>query len=132
MKEQLSSGATIDATIAPVTLGFKLLQTCLKEFKKGGLDYDFKADDDISSVTDIFVKNPNKFLAGLVDVIASPEVMDLIMQCGNSAVYCKNGVSQRVSWEVFEDENCRGDFLEVLKVIAEKNLKCFFPKARMK
>lgn len=132
MKEQLSSGATVDVTIAQVTLGFKLLQTCLKEFKKSGLDYDFKADDDISSVTDIFVKNPNKFLTGLIDVIASPEVMDLIMQCGNSAVYCKNGVSQRVSWETFEDENCRGDFIEVLKVIAQKNLKCFFPKARMK
>lgn len=131
MKEVLSSGATLEVSIAPIRTGYRLFQAVVREFKKEGMGFNVSMDDEIKSLKDLFGKNPQTFISGLLDVVSSDEVINIIMECGLSAVYTKNGKSQKVSMEAFEDEDNRGDFFEVLKIIAEKNLFPFFPKVRI-
>lgn len=131
MKELLSSGATIEVSIAPIQVGFKLFQAVVQEFKKSGINFDFSSDDEVKSLKDVFAKNPDKFISGLLDVVTSDKVLALVMECGKSAVYTKNGVAQKVSFDSFENEECREDFFEAAKVIVEKNIRPFFPKALM-
>lgn len=132
MKKILKSGATIEVSIAPVKTGFRLFQAIVQEFKKDGLGSDFTEDDAILDLRSIFLKNPQKFISGMLDVITSDKVIDLILECGASAVYTRDGVSMRVSMECFEDERAREDMFEVLQIIAQDNIAPFFPKARTK
>ena len=93
MKEVLSSGATLEVSIAPIRTGYKLFQAVVREFKKEGMGFNVSMDDEIKSLKDLFGKNPQTFISGLLDVVSSDEVINIIMECGLSAVYTKNGKS---------------------------------------
>lgn len=130
MKELLNSGAYVDITIAPVKLGYSLLQAVIREFKRDGIKFEISADDDILNIGGLFKKDPAKFFDNLLNVVTSDNVVDVIFQCAKSCIYEKNGVKQKIDWELFDDENNRADFFEVMFIIAKKNLSPFFPKAR--
>ena len=62
---------------------------------------------------------------GLIDIYAVKNLRE--------AVDAVNGESEKYVYEEkgFENEECREDFFEVAKVIVEKNIRPFFPKALM-
>ena len=130
MKEALESGATLEISVANVKLGWDLTVAVLRAFKSNGVDIELNLKK--LSMKDIIEKNADKFIAGLIDVVCSDDVMNKILACGNTAIYTRNNVSQKVSMEIFEDEEARTDMIDVLYRIAIRNIKPFFPKALLK
>ena len=130
MKEALSSGATLEISVASVKLGWDLTVAVLRAFKDEGIDLD--VDLKKFSFRSLLENNADRILAGLLSVVCSEDVMNKILACGNTAIYTRNNVSQKVSMEVFEDEEARSDMVEVLYQIAMRNIKPFFPKALSK
>ncbi|MBO7733123.1 MAG: hypothetical protein J6S67_11235 [Methanobrevibacter sp.] len=130
MKEALESGATLEISVANVKLGWDLTVAVLRAFKSNGVDIELNLKK--LSMKDIIEKNADKFIAGLIDVVCSDDVMNKILACGNTAIYTRNNVSQKVSMEIFEDEEARSDMIDVLYRIAIRNIKPFFPKALLK
>ena len=132
MKNILESGASLDVSIADVRTGFRLFSKVVSEFKKNGIDievyFDSKKGFDINKMMDDR-GNRNFIIRGLLDVVTSESILDLLLDCAKSAIYEKNGVQQKVSLAVFEDEEARGDFFDVMKLILMTNIKPFFPKA---
>lgn len=132
MKERLDSGAIIDVSTASVRTCYKLLQAVAQEFKKNGIDIKLELDDDISNLGALIVKNSGAFLSGLIDVVSSNDVMDILFECAASGYYEKNGVKRKISWDCFEEEDTREDFFEVMIYILKRNLSPFFPKRLIK
>lgn len=124
-KEKLQSGNTLSITLAPIKDSYKLFQTVVLEFKKNGIDLKLDRDTDIDFLK-IFESNVSACLSGLANIITSDAVLEVIMEMGQRCIYTVNGVSQKVSMEVFEEESNRKDFFEVLMKIALRNLKPFF------
>lgn len=130
MKEALDSGATLEISVANVKLGWDLTVAVLRAFKSNGVDLELNLKK--LSIKDIIEKNADKFLAGLIDVVCSEDVMNKILSCGSTAIYTRNNVSEKVTLELFEDEETRSDMVDVLYRIAIRNMKPFFPKALLK
>lgn len=132
MKELLKSGATLDITISNIKNGYALFQAVVGEFKKNGVKLTFEKDDDLLDFGKIFSRDMSAFIDNLLNVVTSDSVVNLIFACAGSCIYEKNGVKQKITWELFEQEENRGDFFEVMFLIAKRNLAPFFPKARIK
>lgn len=132
MKEILKSGAILDVSIADVRTGFRLFSKVVSEFKKNGIDieiyFDSKKGFDIKKMVDD-KGNRNFLFSGLLDVVTSESLLELLLECAKSAVYEKDGEKQRITLSTFEDENNRADFFEVMKIILLRNIKPFFPEA---
>lgn len=124
-KERLQSGNTLSITLAPIKDSYRLFQVVVMEFKKNGIDLKLDRDSDIDFLK-IFENNVSACLGGLANIITSDAVLEVIMEMGQRCVYTANGVNQKVSMEVFEEESNRKDFFEVLMKIALRNLKPFF------
>lgn len=129
MKQQLSSGATIDISVADIRTGYALFCDVVRAFKQYGLDLSVPEK---WSFQEIIRTNTKQVINGFLDVVTSQEVLDQLLVCGERAVYTKKGVSQKVTMEVFEKEENREDFFEVLYKIAMENLRPFLPKALTK
>ena len=125
MKEKLSSGAFVDVTIAPITLSYQLLQAVTKEFAKAQFDISMENTESLS-FGNLIKNNMSNVIKGFSNVIASDEILKILMACAESSIYEKNGIKQKVSLSVFEEEENRADFFEVMKCIAIRNLKPFF------
>lgn len=133
MKEQLKSGNFLEVQISSISIGYRLFQAVVQEFKKSGTAFNIDLqNDDITDFIGLFSKNPSVFLNGLADIITSEKVMSIIFECGNRAFYEVNGIKQKVTMEAFEDPNHRLDFFEVLYKIAIVNLAPFFQKPLLK
>lgn len=132
MKNILKSGASLDVSIADIRTGFRLFSRVVAEFKKNGVDIEIyftpKNGFDIKKMLED-KENRNFLVEGFLDVVTSEELLNLLLDCGKSAVYEKNGKQQRVTLATFEEEENRGDFFEVMKLILLKNIKPFFPEA---
>lgn len=129
MKHELSSGATVEVSVASFATGWKLLTAVVKAFKMHGIN--LKIGEDLTAAT-LLKDNMEGFVGGLLDIITSEYVLDLVFECGKSAIYTKHLVSQRVNRDIFEAEENRGDFIETMYIIAKENLEPFFPKALIK
>lgn len=130
MKEALASGATLEMSVAGVKQGWDLTVAVLRAFKESGMDIDI--DLKKLSFKAILEKNADKILSGLINVVCSEDVMNKILACGSTALYTRNNVTQKVSMEIFTDEEARQDMVEVLYKIAMQNIRPFFPKALFK
>ena len=128
MKQELSSGATVEVSIAPFAIGWKLATAIINAFKIHGIN--LKIGENFS-FGELVKDNFNEAVNGILDIITSDHVLDLAFECGKSAIYTKNGVSQKISRETFEPVENRADFMEVMYIIVKENLEPFFPKARM-
>lgn len=132
MKNLLNSGASLDVSIADVRTGFRLFGTVVNQFKKNGVNIEVYYDPKKGIQIDKMLEdkdNRNFIFEGFLDVVTSEEVLEILLECGKSAVYEKDGVRQKVTMEAFESEDCRGDFFEVMKLILMANIKPFFPQA---
>ena len=129
MKQELSSGATIEVTPASFMTSWKLLSAVLFAFKMQGIN--LKMGERISAEK-LMEDNLSGLLGALIDIVASEHVLDLAFECAKSCVYTKNGVMQKISKDTFEEENNRADFIEAMYVVVKENLLPFFPKALTK
>ena len=129
MKQELSSGATVEVTPASFMTTWKLATAVIYAFKLNGIN--LKIGDKIN--TDTLLKdNLNGVIGGFIDVVTSENVLKLLFECGKSAIYTKNGVSQKITQDIFEEEENRADFIETMCIVAKENLLPFFPKALTK
>lgn len=124
-KEKLQSGNTLSITLAPIKDSYRLFQAVVLEFKKNGIDLKLDRDTDLNFLK-IFENNVSACLEGLANIITSDSVLEIIMEMGQRCVYTANGVSNKVSMDIFEEEANRRDFFEVIMKIALRNLKPFF------
>lgn len=129
MKQELSTGATVEVSVAGFSTSWKLLTAVVMAFKQHGIE--LKLSEKIN-FTQLFKENFNELLSGFLDIIVDQYVLDLLFECGKSAIYTKNGVMQKISRETFEEEENRADFMEAMYIIAKENLSPFFPKALTK
>ena len=127
---QLSSGNKVNITLAPITDSFRLFQEVVKAFKQNGLEIKLDRNSELSFM-DIFEKNASACLGGLLDIISSQKVIDCIMDCCSRCTY-DNGQQQKINMNLFDDEELRGDYFEVLVAVAKANLLPFFPALRSK
>lgn len=129
MKQQLLSGATLEVTISDIQLGYRLFAAVVRAFKRNGIELKFREN---FSLEDLFEDNKNAIISAFLDVLISDEVHELIFECGQRVIYTKNGVTNKVTEDLFNDIKNREDYFEVLKTIAVENLRPFFPKALSK
>lgn len=132
MKNLLNSGASLDVSIADVRTGFRLFGKVVNEFKKNGVNIEVYYDPKKGIQIDKMLEdknNRNFIFEGFLDVVTSEDILEILLECGKSAVYEKDGVQQKVTMAAFENENNRGDFFEVMKLILMTNIKPFFPQA---
>ena len=129
MKQELSSGATVEVTPASFMTSWKLLSSFLLAFKAQGINIEIGKKLNAQKLLE---DNINGAIGALLDFCSSGFVLDLLFQCGKSAIYTKNGVSQKISRDIFEEEENRADFIEAMYIITKENLSPFFPKALTK
>ena len=128
MKQELSSGATVEVSVAGFSTGWKLATAVIMAFKRNGIN--LKVGENVTA-SSLLKDNIDGVIGGLLDIVTSEYVLDLVFECAKSAIYTKNGVSQKITQDVFEPVENREDFLEAMYIVAEENLTPFFPKARM-
>lgn len=126
MKQELSSGATVEVSIASFSTGWRLATAVITAFKMQGIN--LKIGENVTA-SSLLKDNIDGVLGGLLDIITSEYVLDLVFECGKSAIYTKNGVSQKISRDTFEPVENRADFVEAMYIVAKENLEPFFPKA---
>ena len=126
MKQELSSGATVEVSVAGFATGWKLATAVVMAFKMHGIE--LKIGEKFSAES-LFKENFSGVVNGFLDVMTSENVMSLLFECGKSAIYTKNGISQKITQDVFEPVENRADFLEAMYIVAKENLEPFFPKA---
>lgn len=128
---QLQSGNKLNVTLAPISDSFKLFQEVVKAFKQNGLEIKLDRNSELN-IVDIVEKNISACLGGFLDIVSSKNVIDSIMDCCARCTYESDGKQQKISQSIFDDEKNRGDYFEVLTLIAKENLLPFFPALRSK
>lgn len=127
MKQLLSSGASIEVTVADIKTGYRLFTAIVRAFKLHGIELTIRKEFNLKQLLD---DNQGELINGFLDIITSEAVHDVLFECGKRAVYfAKDGKTAKVTEELFENIDYRADYFEVLKVIAIENLRPFFPEA---
>lgn len=107
-KIKLPSGAELSFSMAPFADAKELYQIIAKELKEINLDMQAEVD--------------GNFFKGIAcTLIGSKEFETATWVCMSKCLY--NGV--RFDDDTFEDEKAREDYLEVLYIVAERNIKPF-------
>ena len=128
-KEVLKSGSMLYLDLAPISVSFRLFQAIVQEFKRNGISIKIDLETELS-LKEIFIENAADCLSGLADIVTSDRVVDCIMYCATKCLYeTRGGVKRKITFDLFDEESCRGDFFEVMYKIAVRNLKPFFPQA---
>lgn len=131
MDKTLDSGAKLKITIAPFSVGNRLLKAVTKELEtvginlgmgKGKLNDFFNADVDTDGVI-------NSLKNVVFRLISSETIEVCLWECMERATYQPFGkeVGLKITRETFEDEKVRGDYLIVAKEVLVANLSPFFP-----
>ena len=127
MKQLLKSGASLEVTVADIKTGYRLFTAIVRAFKMHGIELTIRKEFDLK---ELLTDNQGALINGLLDVITSETVHDVLFECGQRAVYfSKDGKQAKVSEDLFENVEYRADYFEVLKIIAIENLRPFFPEA---
>lgn len=121
----LKSGNVLKFSHAPFIDAIRLTNIVAKAFSQRGLDVKIDRDTEIS-FEGLFNKNPDAFVRGLCDVVFEEYVMTLVFKCAERCLYIKDGVSQKITMDTFEDDEARNDFYEIMYKIAYENVKPFF------
>ena len=127
MKQLLSSGASLDVTVADIKTGYRLFTAIVRAFKLHGIELTIRKEFNLKQLLE---DNQGELINGFLDIITSEAVHTVLLECGQRAVYfAKDGKTAKVSDDLFENLDYRADYFEVLKVIAIENLRPFFPQA---
>ena len=127
MKQLLSSGASLDVTVADIKTGYRLFTAIVRAFKLHGIELTIRKEFNLKQLLE---DNQGELINGFLDIVTSEAVHDVLLECGQRAVYfAKDGKTAKVSDDLFENLDYRADYFEVLKVIAIENLRPFFPQA---
>lgn len=118
LKFQLPSGKLLELNLAPIGQALALYRAIVYECKNAGLDLNIEAG---ATIADLLLKNTN----ALLSVIGSELVMEAVKDCAVKVLYDR----QKFSMEIFEGEKSRGDFFNVMAIIALENIRPFFPQA---
>lgn len=127
-KIALKSGRFLHLSLADVRSSFRLFQVVVQEFKKDGIDLKLDLETELD-FREIFVNDTAGFISGLADVITSDAVLECVLDCATKCLYESNGTKQKITLDLFENEDYRGDMFEVFFKIVQRNLKPFFPQA---
>lgn len=115
IRKQLKSGNYVEITIADIMTGYKVYQAFIDKINQEGWT----------------LKDLNKVEKNMI-LLGDSNIMNVIMECAKKCVYECLGNKQKVSYETFENEENRSDFLEVCGEILIANIEPFLPKAPMK
>lgn len=127
MKQLLKSGASLEVTVADVKTGYRLFTAIVRAFKMHGIELTIRKEFNLQQLLD---DNKDEVINGFLDIVVSEDVHDIAFECGQRAIYfSKDGKQARVTEELFENVDYRGDYFEVLKTIILENLRPFFPEA---
>lgn len=126
MKQELSSGATVEVSVAAFATSWKLATAVIAAFRHNGIN--LKVGENVTAAS-LLKDNIDGVVGGLLDIITSEYVLDLAFECAKSAIYTKNGVSQKITRDTFESIDNRSDFIEAMYIVVKENLEPFFPKA---
>lgn len=120
----LKSGNVLKVGLPPIKDSLELVNIIAYIFSKRGLDIKLDRDTDLNLMT-LFEKNSEACIKGLSDVIFNSQVLTCVLKCAEKCIYVNNGVSQKITLELFDKEEYRGDFYEVMIKIATANVKPF-------
>ncbi len=113
-KVSLPSGAELEMTLAPFLEGERLFAATAECLKSVNIDGDISVED----LTSSFNSLKNVFLS----CITSKDLKDALLSCLKRCTY--NG--QRItSWDIFEEEKAREDYLSVCWEVVKFNLTPF-------
>lgn len=121
----LLSGNVLKFGIASIEDCIVLTNMVAKAFSLRGLKIKIDRDTELN-VKDLFFKNKEACIQGLSDVIFDKDIMNQVMKCSEKSLYCVNGVSQKITLDVFEKEEYRKDFYDILIRVAIGSIKPFF------
>ena len=108
MKKTLASGAELDITLAPFSEAKRLYQAVLKECK--GSKIEAKTEIDYNFIKDLILS------------VGSSELVDEALKpCLARCTYNK----ARITDELFEGEQARGDYFEIIMEVGKQNLLPF-------
>lgn len=113
-KVSLPSGAELEMTLAPFLEGRKLFTVtadCLKSVKIDG-------QAEISDLT----SNVNSLKDAFLACLTSPAMEDAILSCLKRCTYNKQRIT---SWDIFDKEEARQDYLIVCWEVCKFNLAPF-------
>jgi hypothetical protein len=112
LKKTLDSGAELEVTMAPFTVGLRLFKAVGKVIK----EVDILGEAELFNI----IKN------AALGIVTSDEVESVLWECMGRATYN----NRKVNWEIFEDEKIREDYLSVAKEVLWFNLSPFSKNLR--
>lgn len=105
---KLPSGAELQITLSPFSVGKELFKTCSKDLVP--LRLDMNAHVDGNFYKDVFLT-----------LVSSDNVEKCVWKCMERCLYNK----QRITEDTFESEEARGDYLDVMFEVAKANIMPF-------
>lgn len=122
---KLKSGNVLRVGLPPIIDSLNLVNIIAKCFSERGLELKLDRETDLDFKS-LFENNKDACMKGLSDVIFNRSVLDCVLVCAERCVYEYNGVSQKITLSLFDKEEYRGDFYEIMVRIAIENIKPFF------
>lgn len=122
---KLKSGNILRVGLPPIRESLNLVNIIAKSFSERGLELKLDRDTELDFKS-LFDKNKDVCLKGLSDVIFNQDVLDIVLSCAERCVYVYNGTSLKITLDMFDKEEYRGDFYEIMIRIAISNIKPFF------
>lgn len=125
------SGAKVEITLSSYDVAFNLFRAVLKSARKGGITSKIPDDLSVSNMNmqalgELNIKDFGGLADIVIDIIASPEVEELLFQCFQRCTYEAPGsVKEKITKDTFEIESRRGDFLSVAWAVGWANIKPF-------
>ena len=121
-KKTLDSGAVLEVTMSPFGVGHRLLKVLMRELE--GVNLTLGSMKDWKEMFEGEGLNTLKNV--LSTLIASDALEEALFACMERATY--NGV--KITKDIFEDTNARGDYFIIAKEVAWFNLSPFFKNLR--
>lgn len=109
-KITLQSGKILEITLAPFEAASTLNKALMKELLK--VDIDMNAD----------LGDPSVLKVLICTVGSSKEIMDAAMECMKKCAYDGQRIT---SEEIFESEEARGDYYEIVRNVIIENVRPF-------
>lgn len=123
MKTTLKSGAILDITRSPFTIGHRLFKTVLKELKGVNLKLGLKEGQTLGSLFELELTDEALDTAknGILTLLSSQEIEDVLWECMIRVRYN----DKKIEPSLFDDEKIAEDYLEIAKEVLLVNLAPF-------
>jgi hypothetical protein len=122
---KLKSGNILRVGLPPIRDSLNLVNTIAKSFSDRGLELKLDRDTELDFKS-IFDNNKDACIKGLSDVIFNQSVLEAVLSCAERCIYVYKGTSLKITLDLFDKEDYRGDFYEIMIKIAISNIRPFF------